>query len=95
MFNKDLLNAYYVLDTALGTEYLKKEQTGPCLNGVYILEVWLISLWIIKEKISNNPIQKGIRMQVRMKWIQMKICSRYYQWWEKENLNDKILFLTC
>lgn len=44
MFNKDLLNAYYVLDTALGTEYLKKEQTGPCLNGVYILEVWLISL---------------------------------------------------
>lgn len=50
MFNKYLLNAYYVLDTALGTEYLEKEQTGPCPNGVYILEVWLIPYESLKKK---------------------------------------------
>lgn len=37
MFNKYLLNTYYVLDTVLGTEYLEKEQRGHYPYGDYSL----------------------------------------------------------
>lgn len=57
-FNKYLLNAYYVLVTVLGTEYLENKQIGPYPYGVYILKVGLIFLQILKEKMSSNPIHK-------------------------------------
>lgn len=64
MFNKYLLNAYCVVDTVLGTEYLKKQQIGFYHYGVYILKVGFIALQTVKEKIINNPTYKKTSKQI-------------------------------
>lgn len=64
MFHKYLLNAYCVVDTVLGNEYLKKQQIGFHHYGVYILKVGFIALQTVKEKIINNPTYKKKSKQI-------------------------------